>query len=153
MRSATDYTRLALQLEALFENETDLIANAANTAALIFHGLEDVSWVGFYFLKGRQLVLGPFQGRSACVRIPLGKGVCGSAAEQRKTLIVPDVHRFPGHIACDAAARSEIVVPLMRDTTLMGVLDLDSHEHARFDAADARGLEQLAAIFVRRWPD
>jgi GAF domain-containing protein len=153
VRNTTDYEQLAAQLDALLEGETDTIANAANTAALIFHGLEDVSWAGFYFLKGSQLVLGPFQGKAACVRIPMGQGVCGSAAQQRTTLVVPDVDRFPGHIACDGAARSEIVVPLVRDATLVGVLDLDSYEPGRFDASDARGLEKLAAIFLRQWGD
>ncbi|HEY0768371.1 MAG TPA: GAF domain-containing protein [Steroidobacteraceae bacterium] len=143
-----DYARLAQQLTALLAGESDLIANAANTAALIFDALPEVNWAGFYFLKGGELLVGPFQGKPACVRIALGKGVCGTAAAQRRTLVVPDVQQFPGHIACDAASRSEIVVPLIARSTLLGVLDIDSPRAARFDEADARGLESLAAVFV-----
>jgi L-methionine (R)-S-oxide reductase len=150
---ASDYASLALELRGLLDGEHDLIANAANTAALIFHALPDLNWTGFYFLRGPELVVGPFQGRTACVRIAMGRGVCGAAAARQQTLVVPDVHAFPGHIACDAASRSEIVVPLVRPisggaTQLLGVLDLDSPLTARFDAEDARGLEQLARIFV-----
>jgi L-methionine (R)-S-oxide reductase len=125
-----------------------LVANAANTAALIFDALPDLNWAGFYFLRADELVVGPFQGKPACVRIALGKGVCGTAAVERKTIIVPDVESFPGHIACDAASRSEIVVPLIADGKLLGVLDIDSPRLARFDQGDARGLERLAALFL-----
>jgi L-methionine (R)-S-oxide reductase len=144
-----DYARLAQELGALLAGESDPIANAANTAALLFDALPEVNWAGFYFLRDGQLVVGPFQGKPACVRIALGSGVCGSAAAERRTLIVPDVLAFPGHIACDAASRSEIVVPLIADAALLGVLDLDSPRAARFDAADAAGLESLAALFTR----
>jgi GAF domain-containing protein len=143
-----DYARLAQDLGALLAGESDLIANAANTAALIFAALPEVSWAGFYFQRGGELVLGPFQGKPACVRIALGQGVCGAAAVQRRTLVVPDVQKFPGHIACDAASRSEIVVPLATAGALLGVLDIDSARAGRFDDADARGLEGLARVFV-----
>jgi GAF domain-containing protein len=146
---AGDYARLAQELESLLAGERDLIANAANTAALLFNALPDVNWVGFYLLKGGELVVGPFQGKPACVRIALGKGVCGTAAAERRTVLVPDVHAFPGHIACDAASRSEIVIPLMKPEGLLGVLDLDSPSLARFDETDRRGLERLAAIFLK----
>jgi GAF domain-containing protein len=142
------YQELRLQLASLLEGERDNIANASNTAALIYHSLPDVSWAGFYFLKGRELVLGPFQGKPACVRIPLGQGVCGSAAERRESLVVPDVDAFPGHIACDSASRSELVVPLVKQGVLLGVLDLDSPTLARFDQADRAGCESLAAIYL-----
>jgi GAF domain-containing protein len=143
-----DYASLTRELEALLAGEHDLIANAANTAALIKDALPDLNWAGFYFLRAVELVVGPFQGRPACVRIALGSGVCGTAAARRQTLIVPDVHAFPGHIACDAASRSEIVIPLTREAELLGVLDLDSPSLARFDAEDARGLERLAQVFI-----
>ena len=143
-----DYGRLAQELSALLAGERDLIANAANTAALIYEALPEVNWAGFYFLKDGELVVGPFQGKPACVRIALGRGVCGTAAAERRTLLVPDVHAFPGHIACDAASRSEIVIPLLAGATLLGVLDIDSPRTARFDAADATGLGELAARFV-----
>jgi L-methionine (R)-S-oxide reductase len=148
-----DYASLAEELTGLLAGEQDLVANAANTAALLFDALPDINWAGFYFLRARngldgELVVGPFQGKPACVRIPLGKGVCGTAAATRKTVVVRDVHEFPGHIACDAASRSEIVVPLIKGDTLMGVLDIDSPLLARFDDADRRGIERLAAIFV-----
>ena len=149
---AADYLRLAQELQALLEGETDLIANAANTAALLFDALPQINWAGFYFLKGAELVVGPFQGKPACVRIPLGKGVCGTAAAERRTLVVSDVHQFPGHIACDAASRSEIVVPLLSGSALLGVLDIDSPQRARFDAADAAGIERLAALFALATP-
>jgi L-methionine (R)-S-oxide reductase len=136
------------QAKGLLAGESDLIANAANLSALLFHHLEDVNWAGFYFLKNQELVLGPFQGKPACVRIPLGKGVCGTAALQQKTLIVPDVHQFPGHIACDPASNSEIVVPLVRDQQLIGVLDIDSARYDRFTSADRAALETLAALIV-----
>src|ERR1700732_229488 len=135
-----DYARLAQELTALLAGESNLIANAANTAALIFDALPEVNWAGFYFLKGGELVVGPFQGKPACVRIALGSGVCGTAAARRRTLLVPDVHEFPGHIACDTVSRSEIVVPLLGADALLGVLDIDSPRPGRFDEDDARGL-------------
>ena len=147
-----DYARLVQELAALLAGEQDLVANAANTAALLFDALPGINWAGFYFLKDGELVVGPFQGKPACVRIALGRGVCGTAAAQRRTLLVPDVHEFPGHIACDAASRSELVVPLLRGTTLVGVLDIDSPTAARFDADDARGLEAVAAAFLASTP-
>jgi L-methionine (R)-S-oxide reductase len=147
-----DYASLADELNGLLAGEQDLVANAANTAALLFDALPDINWAGFYFLRPREgdseLVVGPFQGKPACVRIPLGKGVCGTSAATRKTIVVRDVHEFPGHIACDAASQSEIVVPLIKGDTLLGVLDIDSPLLARFDDADRRGIERLAAIFV-----
>jgi GAF domain-containing protein len=142
------YRELALQARGLFEGERDGIANAANLAALIFGGLDDLNWAGFYLLKDGELVLGPFQGKPACVRIALGKGVCGTAAERRQTLVVEDVEAFPGHIACDVASRSEIVVPLVRDGHLIGVLDLDAPIAARFDDEDRAGLEALARLWL-----
>jgi L-methionine (R)-S-oxide reductase len=142
------YQELAQQLEGLLAGERDMIANAANMAALIFTTLPDLNWAGFYFLRGDNLILGPFQGRPACVRIAVGRGVCGTAAERRQTLRVEDVHAFAGHIACDAASRSELVVPLIRDGAVLGVLDLDSPHPARFDAADQAGIERLAAMFL-----
>ena len=146
------YERLATELKALLAGETDPIANAANTAALIFDALPEVSWAGFYFLRegprGRELIVGPFQGKPACVRIALGQGVCGTAAARRTTLLVPDVNAFPGHIACDAASQSEVVVPLIAAERVAGVLDLDSPRLSRFDELDARGLERLAALFI-----
>jgi L-methionine (R)-S-oxide reductase len=146
---AADYARLAQELRALLAGESDLIANAANSAALLFEVLPEVNWAGFYFLQAGELLVGPFQGKPACVRIALGKGVCGTAALQRRTLIVPDVHEFPGHIACDAASRAEIVVPVIAGEVLLGVLDIDSPRVGRFDEADARGLEALVALFAR----
>jgi GAF domain-containing protein len=143
------YRGLARQLSALFEGERDALANAANMCALLYETLTAVNWAGFYFLKGSQLVLGPFQGKVACVRIPLGKGVCGTAALRRETLIVADVHEFPGHIACDLASRSEIVVPLLQDGKLKGVLDLDSPQLARFDDDDRHGLEAAVALLLQ----
>ena len=143
------YRELALQARGLFDGERDPIANAANLAALIYGGLDDLNWAGFYLLKNGELVLGPFQGKPACVRIALGKGVCGTAAERKETLIVADVEKFPGHIACDAVSRSEIVVPLVKDGRLIGVLDLDAPIPARFNAEDRTGLETLA----RAWLD
>ena len=137
------YAELEGQLAALLARERDFIANAANTAALLYHALPDVNWVGFYRLVGGELVLGPFQGKPACVRIPLGKGVCGTAAARRETLLVPNVHKFPGHIACDSASSSEIVVPLVKNGRLLGVLDLDSPKVGRFDEVDTAGLERL----------
>jgi L-methionine (R)-S-oxide reductase len=142
------YHELALQARGLFEGERDWLANAANLASLLFGGLEDLNWAGFYLLKDGQLVLGPFQGRPACVRIAMGKGVCGTAAAQRTTLIVADVNEFPGHIACDVASKSEIVLPLVKDGRLIGVLDIDSPVFSRFDAEDQKGLEALAALWL-----
>jgi L-methionine (R)-S-oxide reductase len=147
-----DYARLVQELTALLAGGHDCVANAANTAALLFDALPEVNWAGFYFLKEGELVVGPFQGKPACVRIALGRGVCGTAAAGRRTLLVPDVHEFPGHIACDAASRSEVVVPLLRGATLIGVLDLDSPRPGRFDADDARGLEAVAATFLAGTP-
>jgi L-methionine (R)-S-oxide reductase len=143
------YRELFAQAEGLFHGERDAIANAANLSALIYGAVADLNWAGFYFLKrSEELVLGPFQGKVACVRIPVGKGVCGSAVAQRRSQLVPDVHAFPGHIACDAASRSELVVPLMRDDTVFGVLDLDSPLPGRFTAEDQAGFEALAALYV-----
>lgn len=143
------YRELRLQARGLFEGERDAIANAANLAALIYGGLEDVNWAGFYFLKGEELVLGPFQGQPACVRIPVGRGVCGTAAERREAVIVSDVQKFSGHIACDTASRSEVVVPLLRTGRLLGVLDLDSPSRNRFGEEDRAGLEILAALWIQ----
>jgi GAF domain-containing protein len=143
-----DYASLAEELAGLLTGEQDFIANAANTSALVFDALPDINWAGFYLLRGGELVVGPFQGKPACVRIPLGKGVCGTAAASRKTIVVRDVHEFPGHIACDAASQSEIVVPLLRGDELLGVLDIDSPLVGRFDDADRRGIERLATLFV-----
>jgi GAF domain-containing protein len=140
------YAQLAIDLRALVAGESDFIANLANTAALLYHSLPDVNWVGFYLLKDGELVVGPFQGKPACVRIAVGKGVCGTAAARRATMIVRDVHKFPGHIACDSASNSEIVVPLLRGSNLLGVLDVDSPLLARFDEQDQAGLEILAQI-------
>lgn len=142
------YDLLAAQLRALVDNEPDFLANAANAASLLYHGLPDVNWVGFYWLKQGQLVLGPFQGKPACTRIALGRGVCGTAAEKRETVVVPDVEKFPGHIACDVASRSEIVVPLVVAQRLVGVLDVDSARVGRFDDTDRQGLERLAKVFL-----
>ena len=143
---------LAAELDALLSGETDLIANTANAAAAIYHSIPRLNWAGFYFSRGDILVLGPFQGRPACVRIKLGTGVCGRAARDRQSVLVPDVDAFPGHIACDSASRSELVIPLIRDDVLLGVLDLDSPDLARFDAADQRGCEDVAAVIVRHLP-
>ena len=142
------YDQLAAQLSSLLAGERDLIANAANFSSLIFHSLPDLNWAGFYFAKDDDLVLGPFQGKPACVRIRIGQGVCGTAAARRATTIVPNVHEFPGHIACDSASNSEIVIPLIKKDELIGVLDLDSPVLARFDEADAEGLQRLAAILI-----
>jgi GAF domain-containing protein len=142
------YAQLAAQARALLDGEVDRTANAANLSSLVFHGVPEVNWVGFYFYDGRELVVGPFQGRPACVRIDLARGVCGAAARTRRTQVVDDVHAFPGHIACDADTRSEIVVPLLRDGCLIGVFDLDSPLPGRFDAVDRAGLEALAGVFV-----
>jgi L-methionine (R)-S-oxide reductase len=142
------YGELAQELDALLSGEPDPVANAANAAAALYHALPDLNWAGFYFLRDRELVLGPFQGRPACVRIALGKGVCGTAAAERRSVVVEDVEAFPGHIACDVASRSELVVPLIDGDVLLGVLDLDSPVPARFDEADRIGCEALAAVMV-----
>src|SRR6188768_3295383 len=141
------YGELTRDLTALLTGERDLIANAANTAALLYDALPGLNWAGFYLYKSGELVLGPFQGKPACVRIAIGKGVCGTAAARRETLLVEDVHAFPGHIACDSASNSELVIPLLKGDEFLGVLDLDSPDLARFTAVDARGLEQLARVF------
>lgn len=145
---AGQYAQLADQARALLAGESDRIANAANLAALVYHALPDLNWVGFYFHDGNELVVGPFQGLPACVRIPLDRGVCGAAARTGQTQRVDDVHAFPGHIACDAASRSELVVPLLRNHALVGVFDLDSPLPARFDVEDQQGLEEIARVFV-----
>lgn len=142
------YGQLLAQARALVHGEHDRIANAANLAALAYHALPQLNWAGFYFFDGTELVVGPFQGLPACVRIPLHKGVCGAAASQRVTQRIDDVDAFPGHIACDSASRSELVVPLVQGDTLIGVFDLDSPSLARFDADDQAGLEAIAAVFV-----
>lgn len=142
------YAQLVAQARGLLDGERDRIANAANLSALVSHALPDLNWVGFYFYDGAELVVGPFQGLPACVRIPLDKGVCGAAASSRQTQRVADVHAFPGHIACDAASRSEVVVPLVHGDALIGVFDLDSPVPDRFDADDQAGLEALARVYV-----
>jgi len=143
------YAELARQARGLFGGEPDPVANAANLSALVWLGLSGINWIGFYFLKDGELVLGPFQGKPACVRIAMGRGVCGTAAQKRQTLVVPDVDKFPGHIACDADSRSEIVVPLIRDGRLIGVLDCDAPVRGRFDEADRAGFEQLAELWLK----
>lgn len=142
------YAFLESQLRSLLEGERDLIPNAANLSSLLFHSLPDVNWTGFYFLKGNELVLGPFQGKPACVRIALNSGVCGTAAGQRQTILVDNVNDFPGHIACDSASNSEIVVPILIGERLIGVLDIDSPSLSRFDDEDAKGLNDLVNVFV-----
>ena len=145
---AEQYAELATQARGLLAGERDRTANAANLGALVFHALPDLNWVGFYFYDGHELVVGPFQGHPACVRIALGRGVCGTAAQTRQTQRVADVDAFPGHIPCDSASRSELVVPLYDGDALVGVFDLDSPILDRFDADDQRGLETLATIFL-----
>ncbi|WP_282268899.1 MULTISPECIES: GAF domain-containing protein [unclassified Stenotrophomonas] len=142
------YAQLLAQARALVHGEADRIANAANLSALVYHALPQLNWVGFYFYDGKELVVGPFQGLPACVRIPLSKGVCGAAASSRQTQRIEDVDAFPGHIACDSASRSELVVPLVHNGTLIGVFDIDSPVLARFDADDQLGLEAIAQVFV-----
>lgn len=143
------YRELARQLESLLAGERDPIANAANTAALLFHAMPDVNWAGFYFLRENgELVVGPFQGKPACVRIPVGRGVCGAAVARRESILVADVRAFPDHIACDSASRSELVAPLIAAERIFGVLDIDSPLSSRFDAEDRRGVEALAQIYV-----
>ena len=143
------YEHLSAQLSSLLTDERDFIANAANFASLLYHSLPHVNWVGFYLLKNNELVLGPFHGQPACVRIAMGKGVCGAAAELKQTVVVENVHEFPGHIACDSASNSEIVVPLIKQGQLIGVLDLDSPSLSRFDDEDAEGLNELANILLQ----
>ena len=142
------YEILQAQLAGLMADERDLIANLANMSALLFQALDEINWAGFYVMKEGMLVLGPFQGNPACIRIPLGRGVCGTAASTMETQLVEDVHLFPGHIACDAQSQSEIVIPLIRDGKVLGVLDIDSPVKARFDGADQVGLEALARQLV-----
>ena len=142
------YAELAEQLAALIAGERDFTANLANASSLLFYALPDLNWAGFYLMKDGELVVGPFQGRTACVRIALGKGVCGTAAARRQTVIVPDVHEFPGHIACDSASNSEIVTPMIRRGELLGVLDVDSPKLARFDEEDRAGLEKFVSVLL-----
>lgn len=145
---ADQYAQLVDQARGLLHGESDRTANAANLSALVYHALPELNWVGFYFYDGRELVVGPFQGKPACVRIPLGRGVCGTAAATAQTQVVPDVHAFEGHIACDAASRSEVVVPLFRGDALVGVFDIDSPLPNRFDDDDRAGLEAIAGVFL-----
>jgi GAF domain-containing protein len=142
------HAQLLEQARALLAGERDFTANAANLAALVFHALPDLNWAGFYWMKQGELVLGPFQGKPACVRIALGRGVCGTAARDRRAIVVPDVSAFPGHIACDAASASEVVVPVIAGSRVLGVLDLDSPVRGRFDDADARALGELVRVFL-----
>jgi len=142
------HAELLEQSRALLAGERDRTANAANLAALLFHTLPDLNWAGFYWLRGAELVLGPFQGKPACVRIAVGKGVCGTAVAERRTIVVPEVNAFPGHIACDSASRSELVVPVAHAGSILGVLDLDSPRPGRFTEEDARGLEAVVRAFV-----
>ncbi len=144
----TLYGELSSQLAGLLQGEADPIANAANTSALIFQQVPDLNWAGFYMMREGELVLGPFQGRPACVRIAVGAGVCGTAVARRSAILVEDVHAFPGHIACDAASRSELVVPLIGSEGVIGVIDLDSPSVARFDETDQAGIERVAAIYL-----
>lgn len=146
------YAQLAGQARALLAGESDRIANAANLSSLVYHALPALNWAGFYFFDGNELVVGPFQGLPACVRIPLDRGVCGAAARTLQTQRVDDVHAFPGHIACDPASRSELVVPLVKDGELVGVFDLDSPDPGRFDVIDQEGLEAIARIYVESLP-
>ena len=146
---SVDYSLLGAQLDALLKDESDALANAAIFVALVFDALPDINWLGIYVLRDNELVLGPFQGKPACVRIPMGRGVCGAAAEQMMTLRVPDVHDFDGHIVCDLASRSEIVVPLISDGRLLGVFDIDSPQLARFSDHDQEGVESLCELLTR----
>lgn len=147
------YANIVQSLEHITEGESNLVANLANTASVLYHSLRDVNWAGFYLVDGKELVLGPFHGKPACIRIAMGRGVCGWAASERRTVIVPDVAEFPGHIACDAASSSEIVVPLVKNDVLIGVMDLDSPLLDRFTDDDARGLEQIAVLLMSRLTD
>lgn len=142
------YRELAQQLEGLLHGERDAIANAANLSALLYEAMPALNWAGFYLMRGGELVLGPFQGKPACVRIPVGRGVCGTAVARREPVLVEDVHTFPGHIACDAVSRSELVVPLIRDGEVIGVIDLDSPEPGRFDSDDQAGIEAVARLYL-----
>lgn len=153
LKTRAVYGELAEQLAALIEGEPDLVANAANMAALIYHSLPELNWAGFYFAREGNLVLGPFQGKPACVRIAWGAGVCGSAAARGQAIVVPDVDAFPGHIACDAASRSELVVPLVTGRRVVGVFDLDSPRPGRFDEVDRAGIERLVALLLAHHPD
>ena len=148
------YALLLEQLTALAQDERDAVANMANMSALLYQALDNVNWAGFYLMKQGMLVLGPFQGMPACIRIPVGRGVCGTAAHTQRPQLVPDVHLFPGHIACDSASQSEIVIPLMKDGRLLGVLDIDSPVKQRFDTEDERGLTRLVQLLVNGsdWP-
>ncbi|QKZ06103.1 MULTISPECIES: GAF domain-containing protein [Pseudomonas] len=143
------YAMLTAQLESLLADERDFIANASQFSAFLYNYVDDLNWAGFYLNRNEELVLGPFQGQVACVRIPFGKGVCGAAAATRQTQRVEDVHAFPGHIACDSASNSELVIPLIKDGRLIGVLDLDSPKLARFAEADQAGMEKLVSVFLR----
>jgi L-methionine (R)-S-oxide reductase len=153
MEKRAAYAELARQLAALIDGEPDLVANTANMAALAYHGLPELNWAGFYFARHGELVLGPFQGKPACVRIAWGNGVCGAAAARGVAIVVPDVDAFPGHIACDAASRSELVVPLVVAGRVVGVFDLDSPRPARFDQADRAGVERLVAVLLAHHPE
>lgn len=144
-----NYTMLSKQLDALLTGETNTIANFSNASAVLNQFFDQINWVGFYLMEDGELVLGPFQGLPACVRIPVGRGVCGTAAQKLETVIVPDVHAFPGHIACDAASQSEIVVPIVKDGVLVGVLDIDSPIKERFSEQDATGLEQFVQVLAK----
>ena len=146
MERKTDYCALCAQLEALLKDVSYETANLANASALLWQQLQDINWAGFYLLHGEKLILGPFQGKPACIEIPLGRGVCGTAAAENRTVVVPDVHKFPGHIACDGASNSEIVIPLRKNGGVYGVLDIDSPVFDRFSEADRRGLERAAEI-------
>jgi L-methionine (R)-S-oxide reductase len=149
LSKAATYGEARTQLGGLFSGERNGLANAANLCALLYQMLPEVNWVGFYFLQGGELVLGPFQGKVACVRIAMGRGVCGTSAARREILLVPDVNEFPGHIACDAASRSEIVLPLVQEGRLLGVLDLDSPQPARFDHEDRDGLQACVELLLK----
>ena len=145
----TDYSKLNMELSGLTEGVPHKIANLANAASLLYNSLDDINWAGFYLMEGGRLVLGPFMGRPACIEIPVGRGVCGTAVAENKTQLVYDVHKFPGHIACDSASNSEIVVPLRKNGEILGVLDIDSPSIGRFDESDQKGLEAFAAIIER----
>ncbi|MDN7246020.1 GAF domain-containing protein [Planococcus shenhongbingii] len=147
--SIEQYTLLGKQLDALLEGETNTIANLSNASALLNQFLERINWVGFYLMEDGELVLGPFQGLPACVRIQVGKGVCGTAVSEKKTMLIEDVHAFPGHIACDAASQSEIVIPLIKDGEVIGVLDIDSPELSRFTKEDQEGLELFTTVLLK----
>jgi L-methionine (R)-S-oxide reductase len=142
------YAALCAELTALIAGESDWIANLANASALLYHSLDQVNWAGFYLLRAGELVVGPFQGKPACVRIAMGRGVCGTAAQQRQTILVPNVHQFPGHIACDSASNSEIVLPMIKNDQLLGVLDIDSPITNRFDGEDREGLEKFVSVLL-----